>query len=100
MEDFQVIDHCLMVKLPKELDHYQAGYICKEADKYLLREDVLNVVFDFEETVFMDSSGVGIIMGRYKKVSLIGGRIYAINVGKQVRRILEISGMSRVVEVL
>lgn len=100
MEDFHVIDHCLMVKLPQEVDHYQAGYICQEADKYLLRDDVLNVVFDFEDTDFMDSSGVGIIMGRYKKVSLLGGRIYAINVGKQVRRILEISGMSRMVEVL
>ena len=100
MEDFQVIDNCLMVKLPAEVDHYQAGYICEEADRFLLRQDVFNVVFDFEDTNFMDSSGVGIIMGRYKKVALLGGKIYAINVGNQVRRILEISGMSRLVEVL
>lgn len=100
MENFQVIDNCLMVKLPEEVDHYQAGFICQEADKFLLRDDVINVVFDFEDTNFMDSSGVGIIMGRYKKVNLLGGRIYAINVGRQVRRILELSGMSRLVEVL
>lgn len=100
MEDFQVIDNCLMVKLPAEVDHYQAGYICEEADRFLLRQDVFNVVFDFEDTNFMDSSGVGIIMGRYKKVALLGGKIYAINVGNQVRRILEISGMNRLVEVL
>ena len=66
MEDFQVIDNCLMVKLPAEVDHYQAGYICEEADRFLLRQDVFNVVFDFEDTNFMDSSGVGIIMGRYR----------------------------------
>ena len=57
-------------------------------------------MFDFEDTEFMDSSGIGIIMGRYKKVAPLGGKIYAINVGKQVARILELSGMSRLVEVL
>ena len=100
MESFQVIDNCLMVKLPEEVDHYQAGYICQEADRYLLRDDVCNVVFDFEETSFMDSSGIGIIMGRYKKIACLGGKVYAINAGKQVRRILELSGMNRLVEVL
>ena len=100
MEDFQVIDNCLMVKLPEEVDHYQAGYICQEADKFLLRDDVMNVVFDFEDTNFMDSSGVGIIMGRYKKISKLGGRVYAIHVGRQIQRILELSGMSRLVEVI
>ena len=100
MENFQVIDNCLMVKLPEEVDHYQAGYICQEADRFLLREDVCNVVFDFEETNFMDSSGIGIIMGRYKKICCLGGKVYAITVGRQVKRILDISGMSRLVEVL
>lgn len=100
MENFQVIDNCLMVKLPEEVDHYQAGYICQEADRFLLRDEVCNVVFDFEETSFMDSSGIGIIMGRYKKISSIGGKVYAINVGRQVKRILDLSGMSSLVEVL
>jgi len=100
MENFQIIENCLMVKLPEEIDHYQAGYICQEADRYLLREEVCHIVFDFEDTTFMDSSGIGIIMGRYKKVSQIGGRVYAINVGKQISRILRLSGMNRLVEVL
>lgn len=100
MEDYQVIDHCLMVRLPAEIDHYQAGSISQEADEFLLRPDVSHVVFDFENTEFMDSSGIGIIMGRYKKVTPLGGKIYAINVGRQIRRILDVSGMSRLVEVL
>ena len=58
------------------------------------------MVFDFEETEFMDSSGIGILMGRYKKVTPIGGKVYAINVGKQIKRILDVSGMSRFLEVL
>lgn len=100
MDDFQVIDHCLMVRLPQEVDHYRAGYICREADRYLLDDEVNHVVFDFEDTQFMDSSGIGILMGRYKKIACLGGKVYAINVDKQIRRILDISGMSSVVEVL
>jgi len=100
MENYQVIDHCLMVKLPREIDHYQATYVCREADNYLLNPDVCHVVFDFEDTEFMDSSGIGILMGRYKKITPLGGKIYAINAGKQIRRILDLSGMSRLVEVL
>ena len=67
MEDFQIIDNCLMVRMPEEVDHHRASYICEGADRLLVRENVENVVFDFEDTRFMDSSGIGIIMGRYRK---------------------------------
>lgn len=99
-EDFQVIDHCLMIRLPAEVDHHQAACICEYADRLLYREDVCNVVFDFENTTFMDSSGIGIIMGRYRKISCFGGRIYAIHVNRQIRRILGVSGLEKIVEVL
>ena len=100
MEEFQVIDNCLMVKLPKEVDHHLAGYICENADRYIVRENVSNVVFDFEDTRFMDSSGIGIIMGRYKKIACFGGRVYAIHADRQIQRILKISGLTRIVEIL
>lgn len=100
MEEFQVIDNCLMVRLPEEVDHHRASYICEKADKYILREDVQHVVFDFEDTRFMDSSGIGIIMGRYRKIACFGGKVYAIHADRQIQRILEVSGMNRVVEVL
>ncbi|WP_318709971.1 STAS domain-containing protein [Candidatus Acetatifactor stercoripullorum] len=100
MEEFQVIDNCLMVRLPKEVDHHLAGYICENADRYIVRENVSNVVFDFENTRFMDSSGIGIIMGRYKKIACFGGRVYAIHADRQIQRILKISGLTRIVEIL
>ena len=77
MEDFQIIDNCLMVRMPEEVDHHRASYICEGADRLLVRENVENVVFDFEDTRFMDSSGIGIIMGRYRKISCFGGHVYA-----------------------
>lgn len=99
-EDFQVIDNCLMIRLPEEIDHYGAGFICENADRHLLREEVQNVVFDFENTQFMDSSGIGIIMGRYRKIACFGGRVYAIHVNRQIERILKLSGLNKIVEVL
>lgn len=98
--DFQVIDNCLMIRLPEEIDHHSAGFICENADKYLLREDVGNVVFDFEKTRFMDSSGIGIIMGRYRKIACFGGRVYAIHVDRQIQKIFKLSGLNKIVEVL
>lgn len=99
-EDFQVIDNCLLIQLPEEIDHHSAGYICENADRYLVREDVGNVVFDFGRTRFMDSSGIGVIMGRYRKISCFGGRVYAIHVDRQIQRIFKVSGLNKIVEVL
>lgn len=99
-EDFQVIDNCLMIKLPEEIDHHRAGFICENADRLLVRDDVCNVVFDFENTRFMDSSGIGIIMGRYRKIACFGGKVYAIHADRQIRRILMVSGLNKIVEVL
>ncbi|MCI9188578.1 MAG: anti-sigma factor antagonist [Lachnospiraceae bacterium] len=98
--DFRVIDNCLMIRLPEEIDHHGAGLICENADKYLVREEVQNVIFDFEKTRFMDSSGIGIIMGRYRKISCFGGRVYAIHLDRQIERIFQLSGLNKIVEVL
>lgn len=99
-EDFQVIDNCLMIRLPEEVDHHRAGFICENADRLLVRDDVCNVVFDFENTRFMDSSGIGIIMGRYRKIACFGGKVYAIHADRQIQRLLMVSGLNKIVEVL
>ena len=100
MEEFQVIDNCLMVRLPEEIDHHKAGYICEMADWYIVKQNVEHVVFDFENTRFMDSSGIGIIMGRYKKISCFGGKVFVIHADKQIKRVLFISGMDKILEIM
>lgn len=100
MESFRVIDNCLMVRLPQEVDHHLAAYICENADRYIVQDNVENVVFDFEDTRFMDSSGIGIIMGRYRKISCFGGKVYAIHVDRQIQRMFSLSGLNKIVEVL
>ena len=100
MDEFKIIDNCLMVKLPEEIDHHKSAYICEKADWYIVQKNVSHIVFDFEDTKFMDSSGIGIIMGRYKKISCFGGKVFAIHPDQQIRRVLKLSGLTKVIEIM
>lgn len=99
-ECFKVIGNYLMIKLPEEIDHHQANFISQNADRILMQGKVSNIVFDFEATRFMDSSGIGIIAGRYKKVICFDGKVYAINVDRHIKRILYMSGLDKMIEIL
>ena len=99
-ERLQMIENYLMIRMPEEIDHHQASVLSETADSYIVREPVKNIVFDFEDTRFMDSSGVGIVVGRYKKISCFGGKVYAVNADRQVRRIIQMSGLAKVLNVI
>lgn len=82
------------------MDHHGAAGIRESADRLILDDQVKNIVFDFENTTFMDSSGIGIIIGRYRKISCFGGKVYAINTNNRIRKLLKTSGMSAIIEIL
>ena len=99
-ERFQLIDNCLMIRMPEEIDHPRAAGISEWADRYIMAEPVKNIVFDFEETNFMDSSGIGIIVGRYKKVNCFGGTVYAVHANSRIQKIIQLSGLKQVLHVI
>ena len=100
MEQFAVIDNYLCIKMPQEVDHHGAAGIRENADRLLLNEKVRNIVFDFEDTTFMDSSGIGIITRRFRQVYARGGSVGVINVNDRIDRILLMSGIYRIAEKL
>lgn len=100
MEGFQVTDQCLVVKLPEEIDHHSAAYYSEQADQYIMKENINRVVFDFERTGFMDSSGIGIIMGRYRSIRCFGGKVSAVHANRQILRILKLAGLDRYIEIM
>ena len=57
------------------------------------------MIFDFDKTDFMDSSGIGVIMGRYKTISLIGGEVWAVHANDRIRKILTLSGMTKIMQI-
>ena len=99
-EMYAVKDNCLLVMMPKEMDHHKADTIRMKIDEYLLDNKAQNVIFDFENTRFMDSSGIGLIVGRYKKVSCFGGKIVAMHVNARIQKILLMSGLKDMIEIV
>ena len=98
-EGYQVNGQVLTFYMPKELDHHVAKELCLQLDVLIESHVIKELILDFKETEFMDSSGIGVIIGRGKNMQFRGGKICASNMGKRVRMIFESAGLERMVEV-
>ena len=87
----------LLYKMPKELDHHCAKMLIASIDNMVDKRGVRRLVLDFEETCFMDSSGIGLILGRQRVMESLGGGIAVKNPSPSVRRILQVAGLSRLI---
>lgn len=89
----------LVVKINGELDHHAADVIREATDRELGRTGALNVAFDFTDVTFMDSSGIGVIMGRYKVTKALGGKVIIYGASDAVKRIITMSGIDGIVKI-
>ena len=80
-----------------ELDHHITNEVRDDIDNILMSKSVKNIIFDFKNIKFMDSSGIGVIIGRYKKVSSEGGKVSVVNVNARVKKIFDLSGMNKII---
>ena len=96
---YQVQENCLTIFLPKEVDHHNAEEIRKNADVMIQKNHIKYVIFDFEKTEFMDSSGIGAIMGRYRIIRLVGGEVWAVHANPRIHKILTMSGVTKIMQI-
>lgn len=96
---YQVQENCLTIFLPEDVDHHNAKEIKREADRLIDREHIRYIIFDFADTGFMDSSGIGVIMGRYKKVYMMGGEVWAVHTNERMKKILTMSGVMKIMQI-
>ena len=94
----EVKGRTLYICLKEDLDHHIAEYIRKRSDELLEQYPVNKVLFDFTGVEFMDSSGIGVVMGRYKQMQYAGGVVYIYGIGNSIARIFEMSGLYRLVK--
>ena len=87
----------LIMKIPKEVDHYFTDEVREEVDRRVQTEDIKVLEFDFEETEFMDSSGIGFLMGRYKLMKALDGEVVITHAGERIRKILMLSGVHKII---
>ncbi len=87
----------LLFKITEEIDDYQVKKIRRRADYEIERFMPKEVVFDFDSVIFMDSSGIGMVIGRYKQTAMLGGKMKIANLTPNVRKIFEMSGILRLI---
>lgn len=87
-------DDMIIVSLQGDLDHHVTEQIRTEIDGMVSRQRIFTIAFDFRNVSFMDSSGIGLIMGRYKRIKPAGGEIYVSNLNCRIQRIFGLSGLN------
>ncbi|ERI90740.1 anti-sigma F factor antagonist [Clostridiales bacterium oral taxon 876 str. F0540] len=95
---FQKEDEKLVVYMMGELDHHSAEEVRSKIDDRLDRENINKLIMDFTNVTFMDSSGIGVVIGRFKKISLKKGDVCITNVNNSVKRVFDLSGMFKIIK--
>ncbi len=97
--NFEMMEGKLRVLVPRELDHHLASQLKEEADLLIDAYHVKKLVFDFSETEFMDSSGIGVLIGRSRNMEFVGGKVIATNLSPRVAQIFRLSGLHKMIAV-
>lgn len=97
--DYEVKGTSMTIFMPKELDHHCATQLRMEADMLLQSYSVRRLIFDFSRTEFMDSSGIGVIIGRCKNMDYAGGEVFAKNLNERIQKIFVVSGLHKIVPI-
>lgn len=94
----KVKGNVLICTVKGELDHHTAEEFRDFVDHGLENNPVKHLVLDLTHLSFMDSSGIGVLIGRFKKVNLRGGKVAVVNENKQVSRVFEVSGIYDIIK--
>ena len=92
-------DKLLILQITEEIDHHSCEKIKKRIDYETQIHIPKKVIFDFTNVNFMDSSGIGMLIGRHKFISMLGGKTTMINVKPQIRKIFEMSGILKLIPI-
>lgn len=93
------IKNILVVSISGELDDHTAPRLREAVETELDKGSANKIVLDCTNLEFMDSSGLGVILGRYKRLKSMDGNMVACNLNPQVDKIFELSGLKRIIQV-
>ena len=79
------IDECCVQKIRRRLDN--------EIERYMPKK----ILFDFSDVSFMDSAGIGLLIGRYKLANMLGGKVEVTNINTPIKKIFEMSGIFKII---
>ena len=85
---------CVVAVIEGDIDHHTAKDIRETIDEYIEKYSPLFLKLDFGEVRFMDSSGIGLIMGRYKLMTSLRGKLKVVNVPMNFESMIKLSGLT------
>ncbi len=88
----------LNARIIGEIDHHTAFYLRKEIDSAIELNDPSLLLLDFERVTFMDSSGIGLVMGRYKNMARSGGEVHISGASPHICKVMRLSGLEKLVK--
>lgn len=97
--EFKQVNDKLIISIIGELDHHSTDEIRNKIDDKIKSGGYKKVILDFSHVTFMDSSGIGVIIGRYKKLKLSNGVLCIANISNSVRKVFELSGLFKIINV-
>ena len=89
----------LVMRIDGEIDHRYATRIRREADRQIVTYPDKTFIIDLTSVSFMDSSGIGVIIGRYKLSKSFGSRVIIVSSNKAVNKILDMSGIKKIINI-
>ncbi|WP_073093228.1 STAS domain-containing protein [Thermosyntropha lipolytica] len=97
--EIKMVRNTLVIRVNGELDMVMAEKLKKEMEARLDEGEVKNLIVNLEKVTFIDSSGLGVIIAGYKKVMAANGRMYIVGAKPNVKRILILSGVSKLIPI-
>ena len=97
--DSEYIGCYLKIKLRGEIDHHCASAIRKAMDNEIFSKRPRGLIIDMSGVDFMDSSGLGFVMGRYSLMQRLGGELVLERPNERVTKIFELAGLERIVKI-
>lgn len=89
----------VIARLEGEIDHHNAAGIRECIDDAIENARPKLLTLDFASVSFMDSSGVGLVMGRYKNAARYGGEVEILNLSRAAERIMKMSGLEKLIRI-
>jgi len=94
---YQEKDKLLLIKITQDIDECSVQEIRRRADYEIERYMPKRVIFDFYSVSYMDSAGIGLIIGRYKFANMFGGKLEVTNINSTIRKIFEMCGLLKII---
>ncbi len=96
----QIYKDVLILKLIGELDQSTSGDVREKIDELSKKYSIKNIIFNCENLIFMDSSGIGVILSTYNKVRHTEGRIFLCELNRDIEKIIFVTGLNKICKIV